>query len=279
MRIGLVLPERDTVAFARAADAAGLAAVVVDAGDSSAALAAEVAALTTYTRLVVPVRLGSEHPVTLAEEIAVIDQLSGGRAIALVDTAGLSAAEAAEDLGLLREAWSSRWITHSGPRWTVPAGRHGESSPEAIAVTPSPAQIEVPVWLRGSAADELAVATGLPRVHETGPAPASVDRHRPTPLLLSLSGSLDADREAITAAVASGASIALVSLARADVGAVEQHIARYLLPEAAMPVFPRIIAESRWPARWPGSAEPVVSEPGFNPPRTMASNRDALDID
>jgi hypothetical protein len=161
----------------------------------------------------------------------------------------------------------------------VPARLHGESSPEAIAVTPSPAQLEVPVWLRGSAAEELAGATGLPLLGETGLDPASVDRHRPAPVLLPLTGALDDDRVVIHAAVASGASIALVSLERADAGAVEQHVARYLVPEAAMPVFPRIIAESRWPARWPGIAGSDAGEPGFNPPRTVSSNRDALDID
>ena len=66
------------------------------------------AVVTDYVRIVVPIRLGTDHPVTLAEDIAVLDNLSGGRVVALVDTGDLGPEEAAEDLGLLRASLGAR---------------------------------------------------------------------------------------------------------------------------------------------------------------------------
>ena len=122
---------------------------------AAAVAAAVVAARTRDVRIVVETPLGTEHPTTIAEELSVVDNLSGGRAIALVDTLELSAAAAAEDVSVLRQAWSGRWVSHRGERWNIPAGLHGEGSPRAISVTPYPAQLELPMWLTGRAAAEI----------------------------------------------------------------------------------------------------------------------------
>ena len=66
--------------------------------------------------------MGSDHPITLAEEVSTLDNSCGGRVVVLADVSGLDADAAVEDVMLLRWALSSTPVRHAGARWTVPAG-------------------------------------------------------------------------------------------------------------------------------------------------------------
>jgi alkanesulfonate monooxygenase SsuD/methylene tetrahydromethanopterin reductase-like flavin-dependent oxidoreductase (luciferase family) len=250
VRIGLTLPAGRDVEAARLAEAAGLFGVLVEGERPGLEMlaAGEVAATTRSVRIVVRVPLGSEHPITLAEELAVLDNLAGGRLVVLADSAGLDADEAAEDLEVLRRSWTARPLRHRGVRWAVPAGIAGHTAPAAVMVTPPPAQVEVPVWLTGTAAATLAARSGLPAVAER---PADARPDLPVqPAATALTGDLHDDRATVITWADAGATHLLV---RAGPEAVAT-IARHLAPEVAMPGFPRVVAESPLPLPWPGTA-------------------------
>jgi hypothetical protein len=115
-------------------------------------------------------------------------------------------------------------------------------------VTPPPAQVEVPVWLTGTAAATLAARSGLPAVAER---PADARPDLPVqPAATALTGDLHDDRATVITWADAGATHLLV---RAGPEAVAT-IARHLAPEVAMPGFPRVVAESPLPLPWPGTA-------------------------
>src|ERR1700730_4870069 len=93
MRIGLVLPEGKEADLARLAEANGLFGVLAGSGNpltaSNAAVYASTA--TEFVRVVTWVRLGLEHPVTIAEELSILDNVNNGRTIVLADTGELDA--------------------------------------------------------------------------------------------------------------------------------------------------------------------------------------------
>lgn len=257
MRIGALLTDPADVAPAAAA---GLFGVLLEppAGDGPAdtgsASAAEVATTTRDARVLVRVLLGTEHPVTLAEEVAVLDHLSGGRVVAVVDPGGLDDAAAAEDLALLRACWSGRPVRHRGARWSVPSGVMGEDMPTHVAVTPVPAQVDVPVWLTRAVPG---AGDGLP-VLADDPDRARADV-QVQPAVADLTGDLDRDRALVTAWSAAGATHLLLRppapAGREAAGAAGAtffglYVARYLQPEVSMPGFPRIMAEADLPAAW-----------------------------
>jgi hypothetical protein len=80
---GIIL-DGDGFERARAADDAGVPAVLVSGPPGTEMVrAAAVAAQTRWVRIAIMVDLDDEDPVTLAEEIAVVDSLSGGRVVVL----------------------------------------------------------------------------------------------------------------------------------------------------------------------------------------------------
>jgi alkanesulfonate monooxygenase SsuD/methylene tetrahydromethanopterin reductase-like flavin-dependent oxidoreductase (luciferase family) len=249
VRLGLTLPWRGEPEAARLAEAAGLFGVLVEPHRPGTEMlaACEVAAATRAVRIVVRVPLGSEHPVTLAEELAVLDNLSGGRVVVLASTADLDLEAAAEDLQLLRDALGARPLRHCGRRWTVPAGIDGHVAPDSVAVTPEPAQIEVPVWLHGGRAHELAALAGVPAMVELPERASGAARVQPA--MARLRGDLDADRSLLIAWARAGATHLLLRAEPSLVG----EIARFLAPEVAMPGFPRVVSESPLPLPWPSA--------------------------
>jgi alkanesulfonate monooxygenase SsuD/methylene tetrahydromethanopterin reductase-like flavin-dependent oxidoreductase (luciferase family) len=254
VRVGLALPGAQTTEWAVRADAAGLAAVLLpDAPGGAAPVAAAVAAVTRDVRILVPVLLGSEHPVTLAEEIAVVDQISGGRVIAVVDSTSLTGEQLAEDLALLRASLSGRAFAHTGVRWSVPSGRTLSTPPERLAVTPPPAQLDLPVWIAGDASP-LAPSLALPRLaSELAPV---TEEKRAAAVLVDLHMDIDRDREIVTRVERQEVPFLIARLPDGTArDLVARHVARYLVPEAVGPGFPRIVAESPWPARWPQTEE------------------------
>lgn len=231
MRIGLVVG--DDAALAIEAERFGLFGVLVtgDAPGAEIVLAAEVAARTATVRVVVRVPLGAEHPLTLAEELAVLDNLAAGRLVVLVDPAGLDREAFAEDLGLLRRCWTPRPLTHDGPRWRIP---------DPVMVTPHPAQITVPVWVTGPAEGLPVLATALDQCDAALPV---------QPALAELTSAVERDRDEALRWAAAGATHLL---ARLPAGADLADLARHVVPEVGMPVFPRVIADSPAPLPWPG---------------------------
>ncbi|MFT4307298.1 MAG: LLM class flavin-dependent oxidoreductase [Microbacterium sp.] len=231
MRIALELPDQErAVEIAVAADLAGVSAVALPRGVASAPVAAAIAAETEDVRLLVPVTLGSDNPTTLAEEIAVVDHLSAGRTVAVVERGDLVEAEAYEDLRVLELAWSGRFVD-------LPARWRGDA-PTRIAVTPAPAQLTLPMW---SADDAF---PHLPRIVEADADDATL--RTAAAARTTVSGELEPDRVLIGRLAAAGTALAILALPPEM--AVARYVARYLVPEAATPHFPRIIADSAWPA-------------------------------
>jgi alkanesulfonate monooxygenase SsuD/methylene tetrahydromethanopterin reductase-like flavin-dependent oxidoreductase (luciferase family) len=213
---------------------------------TESAIAATVIVATTTVRVIVGLHVGDEHPVTLAEDIAVLDNLSNGRVGVIAELGSLSVEDATEDVCVLRASWSGRAIAHHGRRWQVPAGLSGHVAPPAMMVTPPPAQLEIPLWVTGENAADVGRSLGLPVVAS---ATADVDPSHPVaPGRVELSGDLEADRQLVIEWSAAGATHLLCALSgTASVDA----IARWLQPEVAMVGFPRVVTETPLPAPWP----------------------------
>jgi hypothetical protein len=254
MRIGIVLAEGREAEMAGLAEAHGLFGVLAGSGNPLTAINAAIYASTAteFVRVVTRTRLGLEHPVTIAEELAILDNVNNGRTIVLVDSGDLDDEAAADEIAVLREAMSSRPIQHDGPRWKVPAGLPANSAaPKSISVTPKPAQLEVPFWLTGAAARKVGVAFGLPVLARE---PGHLgDPKLVEPGLASITGNLKPDRELVTAWAATGVTHLFVELpAGADPGQIMTLVSRHLAPEVLMPHFPRVMSESKVPLPWPG---------------------------
>jgi hypothetical protein len=250
VRLGVTLEPGSEVPGALGAEAAGLAfAHVAARPGTETAIAATVAAATDRIRILVGLHVGGEHPVTLAEEVAVLDNLSNGRIGVIAELGDLAADDATEDVAVLRGSWSGRPMSHRGRRWRVPAGLPGHVAPRAVIITPPPAQLEVPLWVAGAAATEVSRALSVPHVADV---PADVDASRPVaPGRVTLGGDVDVDRQSVTDWAAAGTTHLLCTLTGA---ASLEELTRWLVPEVAMVGFPRVVAESPPPARWPGSS-------------------------
>lgn len=249
MRIGVVCQQGDEMAWARRADALGIALVMIRPTEigSAAVIAGAVAACTSHVRIVVDTVLGDVHPLAAAETLAVLDNLSGGRVIGAVRPAdGHDPAGIAEDVVLLRSALRPGAVRHQGERWQVPAGLEGHDAPHTVEVTPKPVQPVLPLWWDGQGP----TVHGLPRV---ATAPEDVDASATSaPARASHRGDVEHDRVEVQRWAAAGTTELLLAPADGSALAVLDEIARYLAPEVAMPHFPRIIAESPLPAAWPG---------------------------
>lgn len=245
MRIGYVLESvASTVgAHAAAAELHGLFAVMVGGPAGTECTAgAYAAAATSYARIVVRVHMGVEHPVTLAEEITVLDNASNGRVAVMADVASLSADDAVEDVGLLRAALSSTPIQHSGSRWQVAPHLPEHNASASVIVTPAPAQIEVPVWVLG----DTSGACGVPVVRTALDQELGLWSGLVRPGLVTLTGSMVEDRALVMAWASAGISHLLVQAPVASLSVVS----RYLQPEVGMVGFPRVIADAALPVVW-----------------------------
>jgi alkanesulfonate monooxygenase SsuD/methylene tetrahydromethanopterin reductase-like flavin-dependent oxidoreductase (luciferase family) len=131
--------------------------------------AAFVAARTSAVRVVTQVPVGP-HPLQIAEQAAVVDNVSAGRLVlVLADTPGPPGTKPAEDLlaetaEVLLKASAPLPFRHQGSRWTIPAGMDGHRSERRISVTPNTAQLELPIWLSGPAAVAVGSRFGLSHV-------------------------------------------------------------------------------------------------------------------
>ena len=253
MRIGLVLPEGRERDLAAAAERHGLFGVLAGAGDPLTAVNAAVYASTAteFARVVVRVALGLEHPVLIAEELSVLDNVNNGRTIVLADAGELDEEAAGDELAVLREALASRPLQHEGPVWKVPAGLPANvAAPASIAVTPKPVQLEVPFWVAGRAAASIAAAHGIPALAHL---PADADSSRLVqPARDAITGDVARDRERVTTWARSGVTHLFVDLPDGPVDELLTELSRHVAPEVAMPHFPRVMSQSKVPATWPG---------------------------
>lgn len=126
MRIGLTLrDELDGTALVDAANQAeqlGLWAVEVSGPPGVEMIrAGRLCAVTSSIRIVVRVQLGADHPFTVAEELAVLDNLSAGRIGAVIEGG------TADERDVLSEALACRPVNGS-------------------LITPPPVQTRIEVW-------------------------------------------------------------------------------------------------------------------------------------
>jgi alkanesulfonate monooxygenase SsuD/methylene tetrahydromethanopterin reductase-like flavin-dependent oxidoreductase (luciferase family) len=159
MRLGLVLePGPDEVRGhslvrqAAAADELGLDLVWLAAGGAGGAplaAAASLARATHAVRIAAAVPVGV-HPLRIAEDAAVADNLVAGRLVLVLESSIDDGALVADTADVLLSAFCARPFSYSGSRWTIPAGRpENERTEQRVRVTPPPAQLELPIWLSG----------------------------------------------------------------------------------------------------------------------------------
>jgi hypothetical protein len=256
MRLGLALAEGREAEMARLAEAHGLFGVLAGWDNPTTAIIAAVYASTAtqHVRVVTRVRLGLEHPVTIAEELSILDNVNNGRTVVLVDTGDVDQESAADEIAVLREALSSRPIQHDGPKWKVPAGLPANvTAPKSISVIPKPTQMEIPFWVTGPSAAAVGADSGLAVLAQK---PAAINEPRfVQPGLVTISGNLKPDREQMIAWAATGVThLMLQPPDGADLDAIMTLISRHLGPEVMMPNFPRVMSESRVPLPWPGDS-------------------------
>ena len=247
MRLGLVIPSGEE-ATASEAEAHGLFGVLVGGVAGIECIAgAYAAAATEFVRIIVRVHIGSEHPITLAEEVSVLDNACGGRVVVMADVSDLDADTAIEDVMLLRWALSSTPIRHAGARWTVPAGLPEHKATASVIVTPPPVQVQVPVWVIGGSAASVSEALGVPVVRTEPGSPGSSGAL--VPGLLTLTGDLATDRGVVQGWADAGVSHLLLDR---SAGGSLADVSRYLQPEVGMVRFPRVIADAELPMEWRG---------------------------
>ncbi|GLX11121.1 LLM class flavin-dependent oxidoreductase [Microbispora sp. NBRC 16548] len=183
MRLGAeidlsVVPLADVASRAAQAEEAGLALVWLTpaAGRPQEALvaAAACAATTRYLHVGVHAVSGARHPLYLAEELHVLDQLLGGRLVTAVVDEADDQDRLAETLSVLLSAQATRPFRHTGHHWTIPAGlAENPINPEhRLRVTPAPFRLHAELWLHGLAGTACAARFGLPliaAVEDTAP--------------------------------------------------------------------------------------------------------------
>ena len=209
MRVGLALGDTVDLQRARDADELGLWAVSVsESAGLEMVRAARVVEQTRYVRVIVHVDLNAEHPVTIAEELCVLDNLSNGRIGAVVSGDALP-----EKFLALRESLVGR------PR-------------NGVVVAPPPVQTDVPVWPIAPSAIDGAVQV----VHSPSEVATRAGLLRPGQT--ALCGNLDEDRCVIDRWRDAGCTHLLVSWP----GPVKV-LVRHLLTRAATIDFPEIVAD------------------------------------
>jgi alkanesulfonate monooxygenase SsuD/methylene tetrahydromethanopterin reductase-like flavin-dependent oxidoreductase (luciferase family) len=162
-------PVAELAAEAAHAEEHGVDAVWIDQRGADdpvepAALAAHLAPSTVGVRVGVTVEIGAEHPIELAEQIAVADLALGGRLVLTVTpAAGIAVEVFAEAVDLVLDCLASHPFRHEGAVWLAPANlpQNVFNVETRIRVTPAPAQFELPVWVAGPAARAVAVDRAL----------------------------------------------------------------------------------------------------------------------
>jgi alkanesulfonate monooxygenase SsuD/methylene tetrahydromethanopterin reductase-like flavin-dependent oxidoreductase (luciferase family) len=168
MKLGLVvhtdrsLP--DLLAQAAAAESLGIDLVWLEgngSGQTSISCAAALAPHTSALRFATCVDAGG-HPLSIVEAAAVADNCSNGRLILVVADVHRDRELLAETVDVIVAAAAPRPFEHAGARWQIPARLpQNDQHEQRIVITPPIVQVELPVWLTGSLAAEVARVRGL----------------------------------------------------------------------------------------------------------------------
>ena len=135
-----------------------------DAGPAGSVLVAAALAPTVPTlRIGVSVGIGDVNPIYPAEDLAVADLVANGRILAAAYPVSGYEERFAEALDVLQFAHASRPFRHEGHVWRIPANLKENlyNIEYKVRVTPSPAQLELPIWLEGAAAFDNAAGRCL----------------------------------------------------------------------------------------------------------------------
>lgn len=129
---------------------------------SSSVLGAALAQRTEFVRVGVMPVIGLVNALYIAEEMATIDNLGGGRTIVAAKVAtdeeargwqGQNTLERVlDDIEVLRKSWAPNPFSHHSEFHDIPMGNpiHAEAvGLDKISVQPKPAQLEMPLWLSG----------------------------------------------------------------------------------------------------------------------------------
>jgi hypothetical protein len=165
MRFGWQVQPRSARAETAQAEALGYDMVWIDGrgGVSPTVIAASLAVDATGIRVGVTESVGIDHPIELAEEVAVADLALGGRLSLAVRPIDGTVEHLPEVLDLLLDCLASHPFRHAGPQWPAPANLEQNvfNLEERIRVAPAPAQIELPVWVAGQPGRHFAAERGL----------------------------------------------------------------------------------------------------------------------
>jgi hypothetical protein len=170
VRIGLVLQGAQAPMLAglrrqtAAIEELGLDLAWIEPAIGGLTTAAALAPRTTTLRLVACAEV-DRHPLEIAEAAVVADNCSNGRLTAVL-------ADRAHDGSMLREAaevflraTAPRPFAHAGARWRIPAGLPQNAEVEQeVRLTPAAVQLELPLWLAGPQAAEVARAFAVAHV-------------------------------------------------------------------------------------------------------------------
>lgn len=162
--IDTAAPAAEVAATVATLERWGYDAVWIDDGTANAAaVAASLAAATTSIRFIVGYDVGSIHPVTIAEEVAVADLSSGGRLTLVLKSGDAESDLVGETADLVLDAFGTHPFRHAGKAWPTPANlpENKFNLEDKIRVTPAPAQIDLGVWMSGAAARSDATSRAL----------------------------------------------------------------------------------------------------------------------
>jgi alkanesulfonate monooxygenase SsuD/methylene tetrahydromethanopterin reductase-like flavin-dependent oxidoreductase (luciferase family) len=152
------------------------------------------------------------NPIYQAEEVAVLDAVSAGRAFAVLRRASAEELRRlagvpepgdrryAESLDVLLASWAPNPFTYDGEHWRVPGRDPGNTFAhgiEAVNVTPKPLQLTVPAWLLQAAEHDerdLARRVDLPLAVDAGQAPLPGSPARPSAAVRDLHVAPDAEQ-------------------------------------------------------------------------------------
>lgn len=156
---------------------------------STLVTAAFLSAIIPSIRIAAVVDVGP-HPVSIAEQAGVADLALGGRLTLVVRCGDDEIDLLDETVGVLLLAFASRPFRHHGRRWTIPAQSEANTGwiEDRIIVTPTPSQLDLPIWIVGPCCQAVAAEHGLAFVSDS-PVDAGDSTSRSRPAIVSLRGS------------------------------------------------------------------------------------------
>lgn len=172
MRIGVVLDLADArvgevSSCAEQVEAAGLDMLWLRSSparpEEALAAAASLASAAPALQVGAHVHLAGQHPIYVAEERNVVDQLLGGRLVVALEAPSGEADTLAEWTQVLLLAAGTTPFRHVGQHYAIPAGLPENSvNPETrVVVTPRPFALEPQVWVSGPDAVQVAGEYGV----------------------------------------------------------------------------------------------------------------------